>query len=119
MVHKINKFELLAKPCKSRVTSNAAVLSKALVGSSNTKIDGLFTKASAMQRRFFWPPDSPLRNKSPTRVCSHDFNPVWSSTSSTRASRSLAEEPAPCKSAPYLSVSRVVSWLQSSGSCAT
>mmetsp|Transcript_34818 Transcript_34818/g.100055 ORF Transcript_34818/g.100055 Transcript_34818/m.100055 type:complete len:171 (-) Transcript_34818:610-1122(-) len=76
MVQTTRMFSFLARLCNSVATSNADALSSALVGSSKTSIAGRFTNASAMQRRFFCPPDRPFRIMSPTSGCSQDFKPV-------------------------------------------
>jgi len=68
------------------MTLCAALESRPLVGSSRMRMLGLDSSSMAMLRRRFWPPDSPLRKMSPTRVSRAVPNPMASTTLSTRTS---------------------------------
>mmetsp|Transcript_76104 Transcript_76104/g.149325 ORF Transcript_76104/g.149325 Transcript_76104/m.149325 type:complete len:90 (+) Transcript_76104:234-503(+) len=86
---------------RSFATSNAEALSNALVGSSRKSTEGRLTKASAMLKRFRWPPERPFLTASPARVPSHDLSPMLSTTSCTNMARCLAHIPWQCSSAQY------------------
>jgi hypothetical protein len=67
----------------------AAAESSPDVGSSSMMMGGREMSSMAMLRRFFCPPDSPLKKMEPTAVSAHWRSPTESISASIWASMSL------------------------------
>mmetsp|Transcript_818 Transcript_818/g.2744 ORF Transcript_818/g.2744 Transcript_818/m.2744 type:complete len:136 (+) Transcript_818:1129-1536(+) len=68
--------------CTWRMTSNAVVLSRPVVGSSNRTTRGCAMSPRATATRFFSPPEMPRTVSEPMRTCAHLVRPSRSMISS-------------------------------------